>query len=59
MPEGELQKALKQVPYQKLLVDEAPINALRVKTEKILWHQRLGHSCDEYLYNAHKTSQVC
>ena len=55
MPESELKKALKQVPYRKLLVDEAPINDLCVKTEKMLWHQRLGHPCDEYLYNAHKT----
>ena len=31
-----------------------PIYAIRNRTEKMLWHQRLGHPCDEYLYNAHK-----
>ena len=30
------------------------INKLRVDTEKLLWHQRLGHCSDEYLCNAHK-----
>ena len=39
----------------KLLMDKAiPIYAIRSCTEKLLWHQRLGHPCDEYLYNAHK-----
>ena len=27
---------------------------LRTDTEKLLWNQRLGHPCDQYLYNAHK-----
>ena len=31
-----------------------PVNAIRTRTEKMLWHQRLGHPNDEYLYNAHK-----
>ena len=31
-----------------------PIHAIRAKTAKLLWDQRLGHPCNEYLYNAHK-----
>ena len=54
-PDSELKKALKHVLFRQHLMDAAPINALHVKTEKMLWHQRLGHPCDEYLYNAHKT----
>ena len=30
------------------------INTLRTNTECFLWHQRLGHPSDSYLYNAHK-----
>ena len=32
------------------------LNAVYTKkaTEKVLWHQRLGHPCDEYLFNTHK-----
>ena len=37
----------------KRIMDKAiPIYALRAKTEKLLWHQCLGHPCDKYLYNA-------
>eukprot|EP00980_Cylindrotheca_fusiformis_P025376 scaffold13535_cov117-Cylindrotheca_fusiformis.AAC.2 len=28
--------------------------ALRQETERLLWHQRLGHPSDHYLFNAHK-----
>ena len=35
----------------------APIQAIKARTEKLLWHQRLGHPCDAYLYDAHKHIQ--
>ena len=39
----------------KRIVDKTiPIYAIKAKTEKLLWHQRLGHPCNKYLYNAHK-----
>ena len=60
----ELNQTIRDVPDKingihlrglKLLMDKAiPIYAIRSRTEKLLWHQRLGHPCDEYLYNAHK-----
>ena len=40
--------------YTSVVDTAIPINAIRAKTAKLLWHQRLGHPCDEYLYNAHK-----
>ena len=55
MPESELKTELETIPFRQQIIDSTPINALRVKTEKILWHHPLGHPCDEYLYNAHKT----
>lgn len=42
-------------PIQAIIDRSIPIHAIRSRTEKLLWHQRLGHPCDEYLYNAHKT----
>jgi hypothetical protein len=32
----------------------ASINSIRATTERMLWHQRLGHPSDYYLYHAHK-----
>ena len=40
--------------FTNVVETAVPINAIRAKTAKLLWHQRLGHPCDEYLYNAHK-----
>ena len=34
--------------------DSTPVNAIRTTTERMLWHQRLGHPSDQYLYTAHK-----
>ena len=60
----ELNDALRAMPDKfqginlwglKLVIDKSiPVYAIRSRTEKLLWHQRLGHPCDEYLYNAHK-----
>ena len=41
-------------PSETIIRATVPINIIRSRTEKLLWHQRLGHPCDEYLYNAHK-----
>ena len=38
----------------RIIEKTIPIYAIKARTEKLLWHQRLGHPCDEYLYNAHK-----
>ena len=39
---------------QHLTPHSVPVQAIKAKTEKLLWHQRLGHPCDQYLYDAHK-----
>ena len=46
--------AIESTPFRSLLLKSIPFNTIRIETERILWHQRLGHPCDEYLYSAHK-----
>jgi len=41
-------------PPHTYLSCAAPVLALRQDTERLLWHQRLGHPSDHYLFNAHK-----
>ncbi len=36
------------------VVQEFRLHRLHVRAERLLWHQRLGHPSDHYLYNAHK-----
>ena len=60
----QLNETLRNVPQMfkhinirglKHIIDKTiPVYAIKAKTEKLLWHQCLGHPCDEYLYNAHK-----
>ncbi len=42
------------LPFHHYIQDNTPISAIRAHTERLLWHQRLGHPSDYYLYNAHK-----
>ena len=35
-------------------MESTPIQAIKAETEKLLWHQRLGHPHDDYLLQAHK-----
>jgi hypothetical protein len=53
----ELRKAVDelQIPFAQLMRPNVPVLAIRKRTEKLLWHQRLGHVSDNYLYNAHKS----
>ena len=48
------------IPFEKLMKQSYPIHVLYIHTatEKLLRHQRLGHPCDQYLYNAHKYIDV-
>ena len=48
------QSALDATPFRKLVLQLIPVNKIRAETERVLWHQRLGYHCDEYLYSAHK-----
>ena len=49
-----LQSALDAIPFCDLIVQSILANKIPVKTKWILWHQRLGHPCNEYLYSAQK-----
>ena len=41
------QTALEATPFQDLLLQSIPVNKILVETERIFWHQRMGHPCDE------------
>ena len=43
-----------ELPLDAIISNATPINAIRAQTERLLWHQRLGHPSDERLYTAHK-----
>ena len=53
-PPVDPQAAIEATPLKDLLLKSIPVNKIRVETERVLWHQRLGHPCDKYLYSAHK-----
>lgn len=42
------------IPFHELIQKYTPVQAIRRETERLLWHQRLGHPSDYYLYNAHR-----
>ena len=50
----ELPTMYHSVPFHEYIHKYTPVNAIRKETERLLWHQRLGHPSDYYLYNAHK-----
>ena len=60
----QLNQSLREIPQMfknvnlcglKHVINKSiPVYAIKAKTKKLLWHQHLGHPCDEYLYNAHK-----
>jgi hypothetical protein len=50
-----LPSSWKSIPFQDIFDDNIPVNHIKATTEKLLWHQRLGHPCDKYLYAAHKS----
>ena len=47
-------KSLHDIPFHEYIHRNTPVNSLRTQTSRMLWHQRLGHQSDHYLYNAHK-----
>ena len=59
----ELGNAIRDAPHQfanlnlrgiKTLSEASiPVYAIKADTEKLLWHQRLNHCCDDFLYSAH------
>jgi hypothetical protein len=42
------------LPFHEYIQAQTPIASIKAATERLLWHQRLGHPSDYYLYNAHK-----
>ena len=44
------------IPFEKVMKQSYLIHELHIQasTEKLLWHQIIGHPCNNYLYNAQK-----
>lgn len=42
------------LPYHEYIHQNTPVLALRQDTERLLWHHRLGHPSDYYLFAAHR-----
>ena len=47
-------KAIADLPIHEWIQDLTPVRSICKLTERLLWHQRLGHPSDSYLYTAHK-----
>ena len=43
-----------EYPFKKLIIQAISIRKIKADTLRIFWHQRLGYTCDQYLYSAHK-----
>jgi hypothetical protein len=42
------------LPFHEYIYQTMDIKAIKAMTLRLLWHQRLGHPSDHYLYTAHK-----
>ena len=42
--------SFKEYPFKQLIIQSIPIRKIKADTLRVFWHQRLSHSCDEYLY---------
>ena len=42
------------LPFHEYIQQQTPVATIKAATERMLWHQRLNHPSDYYLYNAHK-----
>ena len=43
-----------KLPFHEYVQKNTPVQTIKTVTERLLWHHRLGHPSDYYLYNAHK-----
>jgi len=42
------------LPFHEYIQANTPISTIKAATERLLWHQHLGHPSDYYLFNAHR-----
>ena len=49
-----LPMSFRNLPFHEYIQQNTPVASIQAETERLLWHQRLGHPSDYYLYNAHK-----
>jgi len=44
------------LPFHEHIQSNTPVSTIKAATERLLWHQCLGHPSDYYLFNAHLSS---
>lgn len=49
-----LPRAFHDLPFHEYIQEYTPVHAICKDVTHLLWHQRLGHPSDNYLFNAHK-----
>jgi len=42
------------LPFHEYIQVNTPVSTIKAATERLLWHQHLGHPSDYYLFNAHR-----
>jgi len=42
------------LPFHEYIQANTPVSTIKAATERLLWHQRLGHPSDYYQFNAHR-----
>jgi len=42
------------LPFHECIQSNTPVSTIKAATERLLWHQRLGHPSNYYLFNAHR-----
>jgi len=42
------------LPFHEYIQANTPVSTIKAATKRLLWHQRLGHPSDYYLFNAHR-----
>jgi len=51
---SKLPTSFHSLPFHEYIQQNTPVSTIKTSTKRLLWHQRLCHPSDYYLYNAHK-----
>jgi len=51
---AQLPTQFRALPFHECIQSNTPVSTIKAATERLLWHQRLRHPSDYYLFNAHR-----